>query len=131
MSYRVVVLARARLDVDMIYDWIADRSIEGAQRWWEQFEKATATLEANPFMAPLAPNPDPSTSRSGTSSSARGPGAHIVPSSRWWTTRFASSGSEGRGNRRSDPETLRASDGMPWPRSGANRRSIPFGRHLS
>jgi plasmid stabilization system protein ParE len=35
MSYRVVVLARARLDVDVIYDWIADRSPEGAQRWLE------------------------------------------------------------------------------------------------
>jgi plasmid stabilization system protein ParE len=55
MIYRVVVLARARLDVVTIYDWIADRSLEGAQRWLEQFEEATATLETNPFIAPLAP----------------------------------------------------------------------------
>jgi hypothetical protein len=38
MTYRVVVLARARLDVAGIYDWIADRSPEGAQRWFDQFE---------------------------------------------------------------------------------------------
>jgi plasmid stabilization system protein ParE len=55
MSYRVVLLARARLDVARIYDWIADRSTEGAQRWFDQFEKATVTLETNPFIAPLAP----------------------------------------------------------------------------
>lgn len=55
MNYRVIVLARARLDVDAIYDWIADRSVDGAQRWLKQFETATATLETNPFIAPLAP----------------------------------------------------------------------------
>jgi plasmid stabilization system protein ParE len=58
MSFRVVVLARARLDVGTIYDWIADRSAEGAQRWLDQFEKATATLATNPFLAPLAPESD-------------------------------------------------------------------------
>jgi plasmid stabilization system protein ParE len=55
MSDRVVVLARARLDIATIYDGIADRSTEGAQRCFDQFEKATATLEANPSIAPLAP----------------------------------------------------------------------------
>ena len=58
MTYRVVVLARARLDVEVIYDWIAGRSAEGAQRWLDQFEKATATLATNPFLAPLAPESD-------------------------------------------------------------------------
>jgi plasmid stabilization system protein ParE len=55
MTYRVVVLARARLDVDRLYDWIAEASPEGAQRWLDQFEKATNTLETNPFVAPLVP----------------------------------------------------------------------------
>lgn len=55
MRYRVIVLARARHDVASIYDWIAERTTEGAQRWLEQFEKAAAALEANPFIAPLAP----------------------------------------------------------------------------
>ncbi len=58
MSYRVVVVARARLDVETIYDWIADRSAEGAQRWLDQFEKATGTLATNPFVAPLTPESD-------------------------------------------------------------------------
>jgi plasmid stabilization system protein ParE len=30
MTYRVIVLARARRDVASIYDWIAERSAEGA-----------------------------------------------------------------------------------------------------
>lgn len=55
MKYRVIVLARARHDVASIYDWIAERTTEGAQRWLEQFERAVAALEANPFIAPLAP----------------------------------------------------------------------------
>jgi plasmid stabilization system protein ParE len=55
MKYRVIVLARARLDVAGIFDWIAARSAEGAQRWLDQFEKAAAALETNPLIAPLAP----------------------------------------------------------------------------
>ncbi len=55
MKYHVIVLARARRDVASIYDWIAERSAEGAQRWLDQFEKAAAALETNPFIAPLAP----------------------------------------------------------------------------
>jgi plasmid stabilization system protein ParE len=55
LRYRVVVQAGARLDVANIYDWIASRSAEGAQRWLDQFEKVAAALETNPFIAPLAP----------------------------------------------------------------------------
>jgi plasmid stabilization system protein ParE len=55
MRYRVVVQASARFDVASIYDWIAGRSAEGAQRWLDQFEQAAAALETNPFIAPLAP----------------------------------------------------------------------------
>lgn len=58
MRYRVVVLARARLDVATIYDWIAERSSDDARRWLDQFEKVTAALEANPFITPLAPESD-------------------------------------------------------------------------
>src|SRR5690242_12869974 len=58
MTYRVVVLARARLDVETLYDWIAERSAAGAQRWLDEFEKATASLATNPFIAPLAPESD-------------------------------------------------------------------------
>lgn len=55
MTYTVVVLARARQDVQEIYDWIAERSAEGAERWFASFEEATTRLQANPFVAPLAP----------------------------------------------------------------------------
>jgi plasmid stabilization system protein ParE len=43
MTYTVVILARARRDVQQIYDWIAERSPEGAERWFASFEEATAT----------------------------------------------------------------------------------------
>jgi toxin ParE1/3/4 len=55
MTYRVVILARARQDVEQIYDWIAQRSPDGAQRWLDRFGQATGTLETNPFLGPLAP----------------------------------------------------------------------------
>ncbi len=55
MSYRVVVPARARHDVDAIYDRLAERSPEGAQRWLNQFQKATEALENHPLIGPVAP----------------------------------------------------------------------------
>jgi toxin ParE1/3/4 len=55
---RVVVLARARHDVQEIYDWIAARSPEGAERWLDRFEQAVKTLPSNPFIAPVAPESD-------------------------------------------------------------------------
>lgn len=54
MTYRVIVLARARRDIAAIYGRIAERSAEGARRRFDQFEKATAALETNPFIGPLA-----------------------------------------------------------------------------
>jgi plasmid stabilization system protein ParE len=54
MIYGIRILARAREDVQEIYDWIAERSPEGAQRWLDRFEEATAALQTNPFLAPLA-----------------------------------------------------------------------------
>ncbi len=55
MTFHVVVLDRARLDLDRLYDWIAASSPKGAERWLAQFEKAAATLGINPFVAPLVP----------------------------------------------------------------------------
>ncbi len=55
MTYDLRILARAREDVQEIYDWIAERSPEGAQRWLDRFEEATTALQTNPFLAPLAP----------------------------------------------------------------------------
>jgi plasmid stabilization system protein ParE len=55
MTYRVVILARARHDVQEKYDWIAANSPDGAQRWLDRLEEAMETLRTNPFVAPLAP----------------------------------------------------------------------------
>jgi plasmid stabilization system protein ParE len=55
MTYRVVILARARHDIQEKYDWIAAESPEGAERWLNRFEQAMETLRTNPFVAPLAP----------------------------------------------------------------------------
>jgi plasmid stabilization system protein ParE len=55
MAYSITVLARARQDVWEIYDWIAARSPDGADRWIDRFQKATESLRDNPFLFPLAP----------------------------------------------------------------------------
>jgi plasmid stabilization system protein ParE len=55
MTYATVILARARDDVQRIYDWIAERSVEGAERWFASFEEAILQLNTNPFLAPVAP----------------------------------------------------------------------------
>lgn len=34
MSFKVVLLARARQDVQQIYEWLAEQSPEGAARWF-------------------------------------------------------------------------------------------------
>lgn len=34
MSYRVSVLARADRDVQVIYTWIANQSLSGAEKWF-------------------------------------------------------------------------------------------------
>jgi plasmid stabilization system protein ParE len=55
MTYRVTILARARQDVREIFDWIAARSPDGAERWLDCFDEATEILRTRPFLAPLAP----------------------------------------------------------------------------
>src|SRR5262249_24306767 len=54
MSYQVRMLARARQDFEDGFAWIAARSQKGAERWAASFEAAVATLERNPFVAPIA-----------------------------------------------------------------------------
>jgi plasmid stabilization system protein ParE len=55
VTYTVVLLDRARGDVQPIYDWIAERSPEGAERWFAGFEEAVTALQVNPFVSPIAP----------------------------------------------------------------------------
>jgi plasmid stabilization system protein ParE len=54
MTYRVKVLARALQDLEGIVAFVAERSPEGAARLLARFEDATARLEINPFVAPIA-----------------------------------------------------------------------------
>jgi len=37
MTYSVSILLRARQDVQQIFDWLAARSEQGAQSWFESF----------------------------------------------------------------------------------------------
>ena len=104
MKFRVIVLARARLDVASIYDWIAERSPESAQRWLDRFEKARGSAETNPLMAPSAPESGSFDIEIRSIVFRTRAGPHIVPFSPWRTTRSASSGSAGQGSHRSGPE---------------------------
>jgi plasmid stabilization system protein ParE len=37
MTFKLVILRRARRDVDQMYDWIARKSRDGAERWYLAF----------------------------------------------------------------------------------------------
>jgi plasmid stabilization system protein ParE len=41
MKYKLVVLIRARRDLREMYDWIAERSLRGAESWLAAFDRAT------------------------------------------------------------------------------------------
>ncbi len=58
MTYSVSILRRARQDVQRIFDWLADRSAQGAESWFESFERSVSALSENPWLAPLAPEND-------------------------------------------------------------------------
>jgi plasmid stabilization system protein ParE len=55
MKYHVVVLRQARLDAQLIFDWISERSPDGAVRWFQAYESALNGLEHNPQRHGLAP----------------------------------------------------------------------------
>jgi len=48
MRFRVVLLRRARRDVDRIAAWIAERSLPGAASWIAAYEDALRRLQENP-----------------------------------------------------------------------------------
>ena len=45
--FKVFVLPRAQDDVHSIFEWLNERSIEGAQNWLGQFEQMLASLAEN------------------------------------------------------------------------------------
>ena len=55
MSYTIVVLPQAEEDADRIYRWIAERSLAGAGRWYEQFLAVLHRLASDAQSCPLAP----------------------------------------------------------------------------
>ena len=55
MAFTVRTLPRAEFDAQQIYDWIRERSPEGAQRWWEAFLKACDGLQLAPNRYSLSP----------------------------------------------------------------------------
>ena len=55
MTFRVHILRRAERDAQQIFNWIAERSPDGAVRWWNAFESAVANLPENPTGHSFAP----------------------------------------------------------------------------
>lgn len=55
MTYLVELLEAAKTDYRRIYDYIAKRSAQGAERWDEAFEAALQRLARNPLEGSVAP----------------------------------------------------------------------------
>jgi plasmid stabilization system protein ParE len=53
-QFTVRILATAQRDADRIFDWIKDRSPEGALRWYDAFLAAADGLSMNPFTCGIA-----------------------------------------------------------------------------
>jgi plasmid stabilization system protein ParE len=49
MPFRVVVLGRAKSEVQAIFVWLAERSSRGALRWLQAFADVTTRLEEEPL----------------------------------------------------------------------------------
>jgi plasmid stabilization system protein ParE len=54
MSYRIQPSAQAETDIDRIFNWLSERSPDGAARWYESFWDATERLRKFPQSCSLA-----------------------------------------------------------------------------
>jgi plasmid stabilization system protein ParE len=54
MSFTLTILPRAERDVQHIFNWIAERSPQGAKAWYAAFEDAARKATANPAGCPVA-----------------------------------------------------------------------------
>jgi plasmid stabilization system protein ParE len=54
-DFRIVLSNEARTNVGAIYDWIAERSVPGAGRWYRAFLAALDSLANNADRCPVAP----------------------------------------------------------------------------
>ena len=55
MTYRVQLTAQAEADIDRIFDWLFQRSPEGARRWYEAFWESAERLKSNPLSMRTCP----------------------------------------------------------------------------
>ncbi len=58
MKYRVEVTEPAEHDADEVYEWLRERSANGAARWWHVFRATLEKLEQNPIGHGTAPESD-------------------------------------------------------------------------
>jgi plasmid stabilization system protein ParE len=55
MSWHVVIARKAAREIETQYNWLAERSVSGANRWRDSLLEAIDTLEENPEGLPEAP----------------------------------------------------------------------------
>lgn len=55
MSFKLRVLASADRDLQIIFDFISEQSLAGAERWWNAFLDAAARAASHPGQFPFAP----------------------------------------------------------------------------
>lgn len=55
MSYRIRIVPEAERDIDALYLWIAERSGDGAQRWYRRLLEVLTTIGDNPHGCERAP----------------------------------------------------------------------------
>lgn len=55
MNYSVVILPEAEQDAHHIYRWIAERSVDGADRWYDRFLASLHRIAADAKICGLAP----------------------------------------------------------------------------
>jgi len=54
MTYRLRILPRAEADIEHIFQWLQQRSRQGAAHWYTVFHEAAARLVTNPLGYELA-----------------------------------------------------------------------------
>jgi len=58
MTLRLTVFPRAEHDAEMIFDWIAERSLRGANHWFAVLQVAVRKVAENPAIYALAREDD-------------------------------------------------------------------------
>ena len=58
MNFKVNELAVAQADIEGIFNWLLERSRQGAESWLEAYEQLLATLSSRPLSFPLAQEND-------------------------------------------------------------------------